>query len=102
PVYEESSHILMTIPYFSGLRYEHATMHRYTLNRKLGVDAPLSDPSSLVLTEEDVTQMLHFIVCLHAGNSSIKGTRKGEEIDVPVEVDDIDHFGNPASVLSVN
>src|SRR5699024_9388949 len=29
------------------------------------------------------------------GDSKIKGTRKGEEIDVPVEVDDIDHFGNP-------
>src|SRR5699024_12505620 len=54
----------------------------------------LSGPSSLVLTEEDGTPMGPLSVGLHAGNSSIKGTRKGEEIDVPVERDDIDHFGS--------
>src|SRR5690625_620459 len=38
--------------------------------------------------------MVHFIAALHNGDSKIKGTRKGVEIEVPVEVDDIDHFGN--------
>src|SRR5699024_4854611 len=94
PVSVDAAQNLLANLYFTERRYDLAKVGRYKLNRKLGVDAPLSDPSSLVLTEEDVTQMVHFIVGLHAGNSSIKGTRKGEEIDVPVEVDDIDHFGN--------
>ena len=38
--------------------------------------------------------MVHFIAALHNGDSKIKGTRKGQEVDIPVEVDDIDHFGN--------
>src|SRR5690625_3483940 len=94
PVSVDSAQNLLANLYFTERRYDLAKVGRYKLNRKLGVDAPLSDPASLVLTEEDVTQMVHFIAALHNGDSKIKGTRKGEEIDVPVEIDDIDHFGN--------
>src|SRR5690554_3183345 len=38
--------------------------------------------------------MIRYLVALHAGEKSVKGTRKGEIVDVPVNVDDIDHFGN--------
>ncbi|MBD4579523.1 hypothetical protein GUG60_09760, partial [Xanthomonas citri pv. citri] len=47
-----------------------------------------------VLTEDDIVQMVHFIAALHAGETAINGTRDGEPVDVRVEVDDIDHFGN--------
>src|SRR5699024_11630178 len=90
----DSAQNLLANLYFTKRRYDLAKVGRYKLNRKLGVDIPLGDPSSLGLTEEDVTQMVHYIAALHSGDSSIKGTGKGDELDVPVEVDDIDHFGN--------
>src|SRR5699024_8389614 len=94
PVSVDAAQSLLANLYFTERRYDLAKVGRYKLNRKLGVNAPLSDPSSMVLTEEDVTQMVHFIAALHNGDSSIKGERKGETVDIPVEVDDIDHFGN--------
>lgn len=94
PVSVDAAQNLLANLYFTERRYDLAKVGRYKLNRKLGVNAPLSDPSSMVLTEEDVTQMVHFIAALHNGGSSIKGDRKGEIVDIPVEVDDIDHFGN--------
>src|SRR5690625_2737213 len=38
--------------------------------------------------------MVHFIAALYNGDSKIKGTRTGEEIEVLVAIDDLDHFGN--------
>src|SRR5690554_3864017 len=38
--------------------------------------------------------MIRYLVALHAGEKSVKGTANGEAIDVRVETDDIDHFGN--------
>src|SRR5690625_7937502 len=38
--------------------------------------------------------MVHFFAALHSVDSSNNGTRKSEEIYLPVETDDIDHFGN--------
>ncbi|MCZ4135911.1 hypothetical protein BZG24_29000, partial [Escherichia coli] len=35
-----------------------------------------------------------YLVALHAGEKTVQGTRKGEIVDIPVNVDDIDHFGN--------
>jgi DNA-directed RNA polymerase subunit beta len=37
---------------------------------------------------------IRHIVALHAGDATMPGTRDGKAIDVRVEVDDIDHFGN--------
>ncbi|MFC0581812.1 DNA-directed RNA polymerase subunit beta [Micrococcoides hystricis] len=80
--------------YFTPKRYDLAKVGRYKLNRKLGVDKPMNDADASVLTEEDIVAMVHFLVALHAGEKTIKGTRNGQEVDVRVEVDDIDHFGN--------
>ena len=94
PAAVDPAQTLLANLYFTEKRYDLAKVGRYKLNRKLGVDAPLSDPASSVLTEQDVAQMIHFICALHAGEKTIKGQHNGEEVDIRVEMDDIDHFGN--------
>ena len=64
---------------------------RYKVNRKLGVDAPLSDS---VLSTDDVVATIRYLVSLHAGVDTSKGVRDGEDIELSVKLDDIDHFGN--------
>ncbi|MCO1339089.1 DNA-directed RNA polymerase subunit beta [Kocuria polaris] len=80
--------------YFNPKRYDLAKVGRYKINRKLGVDKPLSGPGASVLGNDDIVAMIKFLVALHAGEDTIKGVRNGEDVDVRVEVDDIDHFGN--------
>ena len=80
--------------YFTPKRYDLAKVGRYKLNRKLGVDKDFTDADASVLTQEDITAMVHYLCALHAGEKSIKGIRDGEEIDLPATLDDIDHFGN--------
>lgn len=90
----EAAQALLDNLYFNPKRYGLAKVGRYKLNRKLGLDKPLSDPSSAVLDNDDIVAMIKFLVTLHAGGKSIPGKREGKEIEVRVEADDIDHFGN--------
>ena len=94
PAAVDAAQSLLNNLYFTPKRYDLAKVGRYKLNRKLGVDVHLGDPNASVLTEDDIVQMVHFIAALHAGETVIKGTRDGEPVDVRVEIDDIDHFGN--------
>ncbi|MFC7401101.1 DNA-directed RNA polymerase subunit beta [Citricoccus sp. GCM10030269] len=94
PAAVDAAQNLLNNLYFTPKRYDLAKVGRYKLNRKLGVDMPLSDPNASVLTEDDIVQMVHFIVALHAGERTITGKRGGDDVEVRVEVDDIDHFGN--------
>lgn len=80
--------------YFTPRRYDLAKVGRYKVNRKLGIDTPVNDPSASVLSQDDIAAMIRYLVTLHAGGTSIKGIRDGQEIDIRVDVDDIDHFGN--------
>ena len=73
--------------YFNPKRYDLAKVGRYKVNKKLGTDKPL-DQSTLTL--EDVISAVEYLVRLHAGLE----TMDGERGPVPVETDDIDHFGN--------
>ncbi|MFF0580046.1 DNA-directed RNA polymerase subunit beta, partial [Streptosporangium saharense] len=68
-------------------RYDLAKVGRYKINKKLGVDADITQGT---LTEEDIVATIEYIVKLHAGENSMRGA--GGEI--VVETDDIDHFGN--------
>ncbi|WP_344216642.1 DNA-directed RNA polymerase subunit beta, partial [Nonomuraea bangladeshensis] len=68
-------------------RYDLAKVGRYKINKKLGVDAEITQGT---LTEEDIVATIEYIVRLHAGEESMPGAN-GEVI---VEIDDIDHFGN--------
>ncbi len=47
-----------------------------------------------MLTVDDIIAAIRFLVTLHAGGSTMPGTKNGDPIDLVVEVDDIDHFGN--------
>ncbi|MEI7453341.1 MAG: DNA-directed RNA polymerase subunit beta [Actinomycetes bacterium] len=73
--------------YFNSKRYDLAKVGRYKINKKLGLDLPLTQS---VLTLEDIVQTVEYLVCLHASEASIEGPRGA----IRVETDDIDHFGN--------
>nr|WP_323096474.1 DNA-directed RNA polymerase subunit beta [Intrasporangium sp. YIM S08009] len=91
PPTKEAAQTLLDNLYFNGKRYDLAKVGRYKINKKLGLDASINDST---LSIDDIVKTIKFIVTLHDGGDSMKGIKKGEEIDVRVEVDDIDHFGN--------
>ena len=47
-----------------------------------------------MLSIDDIVATIRHIVALHAGETTMPGKRDGEDADIRVEVDDIDHFGN--------
>ncbi|MDN5797673.1 MAG: DNA-directed RNA polymerase subunit beta [Intrasporangium sp.] len=91
PPTREAAQALLDNLYFNGKRYDLAKVGRYKVNKKLGLDASINDST---LSIDDVVATIRYIVALHAGQDTVKGMRHGEEVDLPVEVDDIDHFGN--------
>ncbi|SMX97829.1 DNA-directed RNA polymerase subunit beta [Brevibacterium antiquum] len=91
PATAEAARNLLNNLYFNPKRYDLAKVGRYKVNRKLGVDAPLSDS---VLSTDDVVATIRYLVSLHAGVDTSKGVRDGENIELNVKLDDIDHFGN--------
>ena len=91
PPTREAAQNLLDNLYFNPKRYDLAKVGRYKINKKLGLEQPLS---ASTLTVEDIVKTIRFLVTLHAGGPSMPGVRKGAEVDVRVEVDDIDHFGN--------
>ena len=88
PPTREAAQTLLDNLYFNPKRYDLAKVGRYKIDRKLGVAAELS---ASVLSVDDIVATIKYIVALHAGESTLAG-KNGDE--VPVEVDDIDHFGN--------
>ena len=77
--------------YFNTKRYDLARVGRYKINRKLGLEADYNDRS---LSREDIIATIKYLVTLHAGDKTFPGRRDGEDIELRVDVDDIDHFGN--------
>ena len=91
PPTREAAQTLLDNLYFNGKRYDLAKVGRYKMNRKLGVEVDLD---ASVLSLDDIVATLKYLVALHADQATLPGTRNGEAIEVPVETDDIDHFGN--------
>ncbi|MFN8074790.1 MAG: DNA-directed RNA polymerase subunit beta [Kineosporiaceae bacterium] len=91
PPTREAAQTLLDNLYFNPKRYDLAKVGRYKINKKLGLEQPLQ---ANVLTIEDIVAAIRFLVTLHAGGTTMPGSRNGEAADVRVEVDDIDHFGN--------
>jgi DNA-directed RNA polymerase subunit beta len=87
----EAARALLDNFYFNPKRYDLAKVGRYKINRKLGLEAPLSES---VLTVKDIIATIKYLVSLHDGQTTIKGLRNGVETDIRIDVDDIDHFGN--------
>ncbi|MHB2021794.1 MAG: DNA-directed RNA polymerase subunit beta, partial [Mycobacteriales bacterium] len=78
PPTRDAADALLNNLYFNAKRYDLAKVGRYKVNKKLGLDLPLSTGT---LTEEDVVAAIEYVVRLHDGQSGY-------------ETDDIDHFGN--------
>lgn len=87
----EAARALLDNFYFNSKRYDLAKVGRYKINRKLGIDKALSDS---VLTVEDIIATIKYLVALHDGRTNLPGVRDGESVDLRLDVDDIDHFGN--------
>jgi DNA-directed RNA polymerase subunit beta len=87
PPTKESAQTLLENLFFKEKRYDLAKVGRYKVNKKLGLDKPYTTG---VLTEDDIVATIEYLVRLHAGET----TMAPEGVEVPVEVDDIDHFGN--------
>lgn len=88
PPTKESAQALLENLFFKDKRYDLAKVGRYKVNKKLGLD---TDINTGVLTEDDIVTTIEYLVRLHAGETLMDAAAGG---DVPVEVDDIDHFGN--------
>lgn len=90
PPTKESAQTLLENLFFKEKRYHLARVGRYKVNKKLGLH--VGEPiTSSTLTEEDVVATIEYLVRLHEGQTTM--TVPGG-VEVPVETDDIDHFGN--------
>ncbi|WP_068026751.1 DNA-directed RNA polymerase subunit beta, partial [Nocardia mexicana] len=87
PPTKESAQALLENLFFTEKRYDLARVGRYKVDKKLGIHTG----GARVLTEEDLVTIIEYLLHLHAGDPVM--TAPGG-IEVPVEVDDIDHFGN--------
>ncbi len=90
PPTKESAQTLLENLFFKEKRYDLARVGRYKINKKLGLN-PGAPITGSVLTREDIVATIEYLVRLHAGDKTM--TAPGG-VEVPVEVDDIDHFGN--------
>ncbi|GAA1878421.1 DNA-directed RNA polymerase subunit beta [Pseudonocardia ailaonensis] len=92
PPTRESAQTLLENLFFKDKRYDLAKVGRYKVNKKLG----LAEPTKVgTLTEEDIATTIEYLVRLHAGETSMKASSDPTgATEIPVETDDIDHFGN--------
>ncbi len=90
PPTKESAQTLLENLFFKEKRYDLARVGRYKVNKKLGLNAGQPITTS-TLTEEDVVATIEYLVRLQQGDKAM--TVPGG-VEVPVETDDIDHFGN--------
>ncbi|HJT04749.1 MAG TPA: DNA-directed RNA polymerase subunit beta [Pseudonocardiaceae bacterium] len=96
PPTKESAQALLENLFFKVKRYDLAKVGRYKANKKLGLALPYRNG---VLTEDDIVTTIDYLVRLHAGETTmpVSGPASGGGAPgdvVPVETDDIDHFGN--------
>lgn len=87
----EAARALLDNFYFNPKRYDLAKVGRYKINNKLGLEAPLTDS---VLTVQDIVATIKYLVALHDERTTLEGRRGGETVDLRLDVDDIDNFGN--------
>ncbi|RJO76497.1 DNA-directed RNA polymerase subunit beta [Nocardia panacis] len=90
PPTKESAQTLLENLFFKEKRYDLARVGRYKINKKLGIHLGEQVTGS-VLTKEDIVNTIEYLVRLHSGDKMMTAPGGAE---VPVEVDDIDHFGN--------
>ncbi|MDF0532508.1 DNA-directed RNA polymerase subunit beta [Tsukamurella sp. 8F] len=95
PPTKESAQALLENLFFKEKRYDLARVGRYKLDKKLGLPAGADGSRALVLTEDDIVATVEYLVRLHeAPTDQLTYMTVPGGTEVPVEVDDIDHFGN--------
>ena len=94
PPTKESAENLLENLFFKDKRYDLARVGRYKVNKKLGLTGnPMTGESTL--TREDIIATVEYLVRLHeADPHTVTYMTVPGGVEVPVEVDDIDHFGN--------
>ncbi|WP_084513391.1 DNA-directed RNA polymerase subunit beta, partial [Nocardia mikamii] len=90
PPTKESAQNLLENLFFRDNRYDLGAVGRYKINKKLGTHGGRTG-GPRVLTEDDIVTIIEYLLRLRAGDSTMTAPGGPE---VPVEVDDIDHFGN--------
>ncbi len=97
PATVESARNLVKQMFYTPKRYDLTKVGRYKVEQKLGRQYGEKDAESYtteddgMLRIEDMIDSIKYVIALHAGEDSIINN-KGKE--VPVRLDDIDHFGN--------
>ena len=94
PPTKESAQTLLENLFFKEKRYDLARVGRYKVNKKLGLGGGKAIGAK-TLTPEDVVATIEYLVRLHEapeGQTAMMTAPGG--VEVPVDVDDIDHFGN--------
>ncbi|MGH3585448.1 MAG: DNA-directed RNA polymerase subunit beta, partial [Pseudonocardia sp.] len=91
PPTRESAQTLLENLFFKDKRYDLAKVGRYKANKKLGLRI---ENSIGTLTEDDIATTIEYLVRLHAGETEMTVGEGESAVEVPVETDDIDHFGN--------
>jgi DNA-directed RNA polymerase subunit beta len=91
PPTKESAQALLENLFFKVKRYDLAKVGRYKANKKLGLTLPYNNG---VLSEDDIVTTIDYLVRLHAGEATMPAAPGFPDESVPVETDDIDHFGN--------
>ena len=93
PTTVESARGLIQTLFKNPKRYDLTRVGRYKMNQKFGwpVPAKYNPEEQGLLTDDDILDSIRYLVHLHAGERTFT-TSAGTE--VPVQTDDIDHFGN--------
>ncbi|MBL6628064.1 MAG: DNA-directed RNA polymerase subunit beta [Candidatus Actinomarina sp.] len=97
PATVESARNLVKQLFYTPKRYDLTKVGRYKVEQKLGRQYGEKDAESYtteddgMLRIEDMIDSIKYVIALHAGEDSFINN-KGSEI--PVRLDDIDHFGN--------
>ena len=97
PATVESARNLVKQMFYTPKRYDLTKVGRYKVEQKLGRQYGEKDAESYtteddgMLRIEDMIDSIKYVIALHVGEDSFINN-KGKEI--PVRLDDIDHFGN--------
>ena len=97
PATVESAKNLVKQMFYTPKRYDLTKVGRYKVEQKLGRKYGEKDAESYtteddgMLRIEDIIDSIKYVIALHAGEDSFINNKSKE---IPVRLDDIDHFGN--------
>ena len=88
----ETAYNLFNNLFFNPERYDLSKVGRLKLNHKFKLDEPLDNT---VLTKRDIIEVVRYLLALRDSKSDLVRTNEdGDEFEILVKIDDIDHLGN--------